>query len=391
MTDLSYDQLKELLESYFINPVNDFGNRYFLYTIPGLFSVIPPHIGQSVEETPGTLNSTYIMNMDTYGEPGSQPSPNPSFYDKLHRFERLRRKLNLKVYQLDLILNYLDCEALNNNDLIKIAYFYKVKSQLNLKLEECLLLFNDFIKYKEYSDYINLYDYIFLKNTEGYPMKENFMYLIGHIDENPSPQYFTLENIQTILPYISGVKITEQQYHSIIQHEWSNLPSPTLEVLSKIIRTVLMCKSMKISVDEYYFLRENFGSAIDNPIGMFDFIESIKKLKKYGFSIPDLAYLLKNINVEGNKIYKSTECIKDELSELRTIIKPVDKKLYRKHVIENSPKLFNDTIEQALTLVFNEISSGNLSNATTFISIHNDLFNNFNSLHLDENSNPVSL
>lgn len=379
-SDLTYDKINELLESYFINPVNNDNVRFFTYTIPGYNDAINNYNEDHSDNpiVPGTLETTFILNGTA-----SNPTPGIDFYDRLHRFERLRRKLDVEVFELDLIFNYFNINSLNENDIIKIAYFRKVKSLLNLKIEETLLLFGDFITGKSYTNYVNLYDFIFLKKTENYQFKENFEYLIGYVENPSNPENFTLENIQTILPYISGVKITEQQYLSIINYEWGTpLPTPSLAVLSTIIRTVLLCKSLNISVDEFYFLKNNFEPEINNPKEMLEFIEMTTKLKDYGFSIPDLAYVLKNLDIEGNKYFKTETTIKEELEELREIIKPVEKKQYRKHVIENSEKIFSMIIDQALDLVFEDFEDESL--AGSFIATHSDLFHNFGSQYSTE-------
>lgn len=397
LTGLSYDKIKDLLDSYFVNPVNDYGNRYFLYTIPGFLTERPDCLEEEEVENPGTLESTYIMNLDVYDletQPLAQPSPNELFYDRLHRFERLRRKLDLKVYQLDLILQYLNCDTLNENDITKIAYFFKVKSQFNLKLEECLLFFNDFREGISYPGYVNLYDFIFLKNSENYKFKDSFKFLMGYIETNPNAVEFKFDNLQTILPYISGVKITEQQYVSIIENlgfTTELMLIPTLARLSKIFRVVYICKSLNISVDEYFFLTKITDLEIGEPQGFFTFTENVLKLKQYGFDISDLAYILKNENLEGNEVYKSEKDIITDLSELRDIIKPVDKDFYRKHVLESCAKVFDETIEQALDYIFNEIPEGNVTAVADFLIQHNDLFNNFSNYYEDEQNNHITL
>ncbi|MDR0363668.1 MAG: hypothetical protein LBH92_01395 [Bacteroidales bacterium] len=363
-TELNYDEIVALLESYYINE-----DRYIAYSKPG------EEVNGSNNEKPGTLEATYIQKSS-----GNPAVPSISFYDKLHRFERLRKRLNLKVHELDIVLLYLNISktaTINDADFNKIAYLFKIKERGGLKLEEAALLCGNF-KCNSYSDYVCLYDYLFLRKTEDYSLKADFEKLKN--GASGMTANFKYNKIQAILPYISGIKITEDQYNRIILGEGiTKTATPDLAGLSQILRVVYLCNMLGISEDEYYFLKSASGiSDLTNPKNLWDFINWGDQIKTYGFSIPNLAYIIDGRKIESAAIYMSDAEVRANLKNIQQALKPLhmDEGFYQNHIVKNINAYFESYIEKAIEYVFENFTN-NSSVVGNFLTAHPDLFCNF--------------
>lgn len=364
-TGLSYDDIRNLVASHWVN-----SEGYIVYTKPG------EEVSGSNGEIPGTLEATYIQKKNGT----TVTTPDPKFFDRFHRFERLRKRLNLKMHELDLILRYLNIGtgSINDTTFNKIPYFFKVWKRLNLKLEETLLLCGDF-KYNPYPDYTILFDYLFLRKTENYSLKAEFEKLKKG---EPTVNSFTYNNIGTILPYISGIKITEEQYNRILKGEGiATTAKTTTDGLSRIFRVAYLCKALNITEEEFYFLKGIFGvTDLKNPESLLRFISYVDEVLTYGFSIPDLAYILNNQMLNGNSIYKSTDDLVSGLKSLQDELKPLDMEygFYRNHITKNINAYFENSISTAIGYIFRNFTTADDAKIRTFISKHPDLFCNFN-------------
>ncbi len=364
-TGLSYDDIRNLVASHWVN-----SEGYIVYTKPG------EEVSGSNGEIPGTLEATYIQKKNGT----TVTTPDPTFFDRFHRFERLRKRLNLKMHELDLILRYLNIGtgSINDTTFNKIPYFFKVWKRLNLKLEETLLLCGDF-KYNPYPDYTILFDYLFLRKTENYSLKAEFEKLKKG---EPTVNSFTYNNIGTILPYISGIKITEEQYNRILKGEGiATTAKTTTDGLSRIFRVAYLCKALNITEEEFYFLKGICGvTDLKNPESLLRFISYVDEVLTYGFSIPDLAYILNNQMLNGNSIYKSTDDLVSGLKSLQDELKPLDMEygFYRNHITKNINAYFENSISTAIGYIFRNFTTADDAKIRTFISKHPDLFCNFN-------------
>ena len=383
LTGLSYDEINELLTSYYINPVSE-SHRYVLYTIPGN-DTVSPYLGsgQTNGVKPGTLEGTFILKTG-----GSiDPSPNKAFYDRLHRFERLCKKLNLKVHELDLIFNYLETNTITSNDLCNVAYILKIKKMLNLKLEETLLLCNSF-KFNAYPNYVNRYDYLFIRKTENYALKEDFEKLKDSTTD--FSDVFIYSEIPTILSNISGLKISENSYNTILSGEQPILSgTPTIEGLSQICRVSILCKSLNITEEEYYFLKQISSlNDLKDAENLMKFINYVHQIRSYGFTIADLAYILSDKKIKGATITLDDEKIIDNLRELQKDLRKIkmeEEILYEKYISENLQNEFKTDIDEAINYIFSNFDASDPNSqesdeVTTFINKHPDIFCSFQEL-----------
>ena len=397
LSGLTFDEIKELITSHYINPEND--GRYVIFTIPGkqekdvltiyedMTGITMPAAYSSMTPTPGTLEATFIMKTI---EKAPNPSPDLTFYDRLHRFERLRKKLNLKVHELDLIIQYLNINLSSTDHILKIAYFLKLKEQLNLKLEELLLLVNNF-KFLDYPKYVNIYDYLFLRKSENYDFKEHFITLKA---QTATDSEFTYEKIQTILPYISGIKISEDSYNKIVAGEKIDTTATvTIGGLSKIFRVAYICKALHLKEEEYYFLKSELAATdMKNPKNLLNFINEVQQIKSYGFSIADLAYILTDKKLKGTSITLEDDKIKEHLKTLQEELKGLQLKkedYSLNHILNYLQNDMETIVDEALRYIFYDFGTPNteepeMTTVTNFINKHPDIFCRFQEIFIDQ-------
>lgn len=395
LTGLTYEEIKDLITSYYINPyqirnLEQTKIRFELFTQPG-----DKISGGGEKQQAGTLESTFIQTLEGEDTPQSA-SPDENFYIRLHRFQRLRKTLNLEVYELDLILRYLGVSSttvFTESYLEKIAYILKIREKLNLKLEEILLLSGDF-RFDPYPGYVNLFDFLFLKKTEEYTLKRCFQAVRDQQPlSNADQVLFTYKNIEMVLPFISGIKISEERYNNIVDRQVSKSTDTANNAgLSAIFRVAYLCKALGVTEEEFYFLRdylqyvpnggrEQLLPVLTDPKTLLEFIEKVEQVKAYGFSIPDLAYLLNGSNLKGNTLYLDEKGIGESLKNLQADLQSLsfEDSLYEKHISKNMAGYFEEDIQTALQYIYEDFGTEEVNTETVsaFIDLHPDLFAGF--------------
>ena len=294
---LTYQELVNLLDSYFVS--QSLSIRY------------------SIRSRVDANNHSFeIIGTD------NNVSPDFSFYERLVRFERLRRKSGLTVQELDIVLAYLDLNNISTDFIRNLAYILKIWKNSNLELEEILIIFKDFITGKNYPGYTLLFEKLFLSQSNEYKHKNDFELLIKDSSSGYSST-FTYKNISPVISNIPHINISGTDYDFILQKYNINSDSrPQLNEISFIIRIGYVCKLLKITVKEFFFLKSINGTAdLCDPGYFLQFKEQIEKIRSYGFKISDLAYILKNEIIGDNSTYISTSEIISHLNEVLTEVK----------------------------------------------------------------------
>jgi Tc toxin complex TcA C-terminal TcB-binding domain/ABC toxin N-terminal region/Neuraminidase-like domain/Salmonella virulence plasmid 28.1kDa A protein len=294
ISKLTFDKLKELLESEFINPLK-----------------------KTIEYS--TLNPCSVEDA-TIPFSGSE-------LDKLHRFCRLQNKLGWTISELDKAIIAFST-GIDEAFIINSYYIQKIREKTRISLVEILSWWRDMDTNTTFVDEKSLYAKVYLSNADNPPTILEPINL-GTRNFNTSNTITEAEKAHIY----SAVKISESDLDLIISKTGMN--SVGLSNLSVIYNIASFCKTQRIKISEYFILLEltemepltgYYPSTLQNklPADTLAFITELDKIKDSGFSIYDLYYLLTNNAVEKSKLSLDDETIalflteaRDELKKLR--------------------------------------------------------------------------
>lgn len=327
-TKLSYRELLELLDCYYINPIET--------TTPDVsrkFAILN-------NETTADIATCNLYELKIYP---ANVTDLPPFMDRVHRFVRLARALGWHFYELDRALRAIGGNEITSASFKKMAQLKYLAESLNIKVEDACTLFQDveILPYRDYRhedenceliDIPNQYTRIFknpvLANANltnpfpaiAFPATAPFGFSVIEVDKfcnliagiiqfNPDDTATLLEEVY--VKYSAAIS-TPGGKKSIL---------PNMNILSYIYRQATLIKALKLSMTEWTFyvqwLSSNnyFGNISADPanntaavpISMlastaspytaipFDtlrFNATVRLFKNAGFKTADLEYLL---------------------------------------------------------------------------------------------------
>lgn len=353
-TKLSYRDLLELLDCYYINPLET--------TTP------------SVSRKFAILNNDTTLDIATCNlyELKIHPAHStdlPPFMDRVHRFVRLAKALGWHFYELDRALRAIGGNEISMASFKKLAQLKYLADALNINIEDACTLFQDIetLPYRDYRhededceliDIPNQYTRIF-KNPVLANANLNNLFPITPFSST-APYAFSVIEVDKFCNLISGIiQLSSDDTEILLDEVYDKYSSaistpsgkksilPNISILSYIYRQSLLIKSLKLSIKEWSFYvqwisNNNYFGNISadpanntaaKPISMFAssvspytaipfdairFCSTLRLFKNAGFKTADLEYLL---------LDKATDTIVDDrqntylasiLTDLRT-------------------------------------------------------------------------
>jgi|GEM_PF-2211090 len=354
-THLSYRELLELLDCYYINPVHN-PEEEDPELIVRKFAIL--NNSSTTDITTCRLDQLRI-------EPANSADI-PSFLDRLHRFVRFSRALGWHFYDLDIALRAVGSNTINETSFKKIAQLKHLSDTLNIKVADCCILFQD-IEGLPYRDYMHEDENCeLIEIPDQYTRIFRSTAMVNSNLESPFPPKpissiflpdFPTVKLDVFANYISGiVQLKPNELQIILDEVYSVYSSYVdlvdseitinISILSYIHRQNILIKSLKLSVKEWMFYKKwitdsaYFGNTsgdapnntASNPISTlgigspysaipFDtvrFINCLKLFKNAGFSYNDLEYLLLDKPLDAVSDLKLNAAIAEVLGVLRT-------------------------------------------------------------------------
>jgi hypothetical protein len=295
---LSYQELRELLLTSFINP----------RTVP--FPEGRLRIEFSGQEC--DLDKASIVNLDKEAAL------------KIVRFVRLQRKLGWSIPDLDRAIKALNGENLNPNFLVQLSYIKQLQSDLKVPLSHLLSWWGtklDTRTYKLDGEVINKSPYaeVFLnKAFFTTPEEMEPFELNGQGTElKQTPNDIT----EYTAPIAAALGISTEDFNSL-RRTTNNLLN--LAKLSGLYRVVSLAKSLHLSIREYLTLWYLIGGEpFQSPQETMRFVEEVRFVRESAFSLSELTYLLWHIETPAVGVAPTTDSITLILNALRDGLKTI--------------------------------------------------------------------
>ena len=254
----------------------------------------------------------------------------PLAFDRTHRFIRLWRNSEWKIWELDLLLrsekvgNYVDVNTDNLTDstLHNLKLFSQQQKILNLSCDKLLSFYEDINILNTYENgkiKPSLYDAIFLSTTLSNPLNAR---LLNIKDSNTAEIASDGEDDALIAACLS---ITKKDYY-FLKSKFTG--DKNRAYLSYLYRHVTLSQKLKTSVKDLILFLELFGIDIKNPYTidvLNEIISQFTNLSNLPLSLKEYEYLLDyeygvTLSDAAQKLVLSDELLEKHTSELYNII-----------------------------------------------------------------------
>ncbi|MCB2190550.1 MAG: peptidoglycan-binding protein [Deltaproteobacteria bacterium] len=239
---------------------------------------------------------------------------------RAHRFVRLWRKLGWSMRDLDRAISAFSSDAasgverLNDRLMVQLAHVQRVRTDLNLTVEQSLTFWSDLN-----TDGSNpLYERLFLNPSVIQPVDPDFE-LDGEelaiVSSDPGRAKISL-HASTVMA-ATGITSTELALLTASGPEADVL---NLANLSRIHRYALLAEGVGISLREVLSFKKLSGLDPfdpDHPENLLRFTRLIDRIKDSGFSIAGLDYVLAHRFAEGTGVAPDDKTIALVLDEIR--------------------------------------------------------------------------
>jgi hypothetical protein len=325
-TGLTYTELLQLLDCYFINPLTALGATTRKMVIIKNSS--------TVADDTCNLNELKIDGMDA------------NVLRLLYRFVRIQRVLGWTYYELDRALLAMGItntytlapNNLNQTDFKHLAQFKYVISTLKTGVEEATILRIDIDErpYRNYdksepADIPNLYERIF-RNPALFDVKPASYPFKANAASNVAVPRDVLQN------YLSGIfNVPGARMNVLLDTLFPAATSivPDIPLLSSIYREVLLLKSLKLSVEDWLLFKkwltntgsfgadgtEQYDKHVDftlfYPQQMIRLITFVQNMQQGGLTGADVDYLLQD--AVGDTI--ADDQLNDTLTKMLTTLR----------------------------------------------------------------------
>ncbi|GAA4457569.1 neuraminidase-like domain-containing protein [Rurimicrobium arvi] len=342
-TQLTYTDLLELLDCYYINPVNNAAPDSRLFAILRNSSTVDI-----------TTCNLFELKIEPYDF-----ADIPPFLDRLHRFVRLARLLGWTYYDLDIAMRAVASNVLDQSGFIRIAQLKYLADQLNMKVADACILFQN-VEVLPYRDYQMSGDDCELKDIPDQYTRifRNEALANAHVPNPfpPSPaSSFSAVPKDTFRSFMSGVtQLKAVDLQVILDDAYSRYGAssgdtftPSLASLSYIYRQSLLMRALKLKIEDWTFYKlwcvtSNYfgtlsggdanntaanpisilspvsGSAYTaNPYDAIRFVSFVKVCKNTGLLAANMEYILRDQQSDAVADLNNTDKLQNLMEALR--------------------------------------------------------------------------
>ena len=249
------------------------------------------------------------------------PQPSQQQLSRIHRFERLRRKLGWSFYELDRVIAAFQPAEINSDLLIALSNFRRVQAEFNVPLEEMLVWWADLdtrIYRPQGRDIVpSPYQRIF-QNPVVFDTQTLALFAL---DDSGNELTHSGEALTDHLPSLAaalGARTEDLQLAAAADATLS------LATLSGLYRVVSFARALRIPVRDLFTFRplsahDPFASPAETMRFHHDLIEAADA----GFTLPQIAYLLRHTESPGVPVAPTDTEIAAKLIRLRNAIREI--------------------------------------------------------------------
>lgn len=285
------------------------GNAGWVTTLAGNLRTLLDRAGISYEELTKVLALRYVndeVSPATIAFVNAEPSCaledreivsfSEAIADRMHRFLRLSRKLDMDWLELDRLIATVGGGVIDEPFLVTLAGLLEVRQRFGLATDEAAAFYADIGAYpydEPFDPSPSLYERLFQSRKVFAEPDPAFAIgaLGGTIEASHHP---TLR---------AALGVNDAELAVLLAREQN---ARTLPVLSQMYRVVRLSKSLGISMADYYRavdLSTNDPSApfdpFETPVATREFADLVESLVDWGVSFVDLNYLCRHEEVEA--------------------------------------------------------------------------------------------
>ncbi|MEK6283554.1 MAG: neuraminidase-like domain-containing protein [Acidobacteriota bacterium] len=282
-TGVSYEELVELVKTYFVNPLQHDDTRRVELEPPVDCKIDATHVIRATTDT----------------------------WSRLHRFIRLQRTIGWSIADLDRAIFAVGLDApgpiLDRGTLLRLALIKRAESEIDRPLSLLLSLWSDFDTWGTDALYLKLFQSRAVTSSED---TEQFTLNIAG-DPNIKPangQHELADNTQLLANHVptilAALRISEADLDRIWSHALASqaiqdreTATLTLHNLSVLHRYAVLAKGIGMRVADMVSLLDLTGLnpfAPGSPASTLRFEELSRKLLQSGFSVATLEYLFRH-------------------------------------------------------------------------------------------------
>lgn len=383
-TGLTYIETLQLLECYFVNPLNQTNQRSITIVAANGFDAATCNIDQLQFQTPSPQSLKVVP------------------------FIRLWRKTGWNIFDLDRVLNALNVTDftgnINSTLIIPVSHIFRLKNKFNISIQIIVSLWKN-IDTSVYCDHstekqprlATQYESLFQNKKITTPVDADL--------SDPLALSGTLAAKAPII--IDAFNLSQKDFDTLSNTPFTN-GNLTLQNLSSIYGYTLLSKALKLPIDDLISL---INITTLHPIGdvtkmssTLTFIDKVNFIRSTGFSVTDLNIFLGNtieitppINV--NNLSELLESVREGLRKIELLVpagstaleQAANKKANQNSFIINTLATAFKTESKTINVLINDlvkIPEGSSTN-TIEIFINDNFINSQGSLFTIDTNNQV--
>ena len=249
------------------------------------------------------------------------PQPSQPQLSRIHRFERLRRKLGWSFYELDRAIAAFQPGEINSDLLVAVSNFRRVRAEFSVPLEEMLTWWSDLdtrIYRPQGRDIVpSPYQRVF-QNPVVFDAQTLALFAL---DDSGNELTHSGEALADHLPSLAAALGARTEDLQLAVAADATL---SLATLSELYRVVSFARALRIPVRDLL----TFGplSAHDpfaSPAETMRFHHDLVEAADAGFTVPQIAYLLRHTESPGVPVAPTDTEIAAKLIRLRNAIREI--------------------------------------------------------------------
>lgn len=238
-----------------------------------------------------------------------------AYFDRMHRFIRLWRKLGWEIEDVDRAIKTLDSEGgdISEGLLTSLVHILRLQELLDAPASLLVGWWGDMLSYT-HSDIKTLYEQIFLNPLVQNPPDEAFLLKADRTALLNSGN----ETLGQKSPLISAALGIAQNDISQLQTLLGMDDEITLTNLFELYRIVSLARALGISISDYSSLISlTAATPFINPLALIEFCQTVEFILNSGFGIQELAYLLQQDASASSLLGLTSAQVSQKLKSIR--------------------------------------------------------------------------
>lgn len=286
---LAYEELEDILRSRHLNPEGDI------------------HVRHDAPDC--DLDHSHLVNR-----------PENGFFDRMHRFVRLMRRLDWTPRQLDAALAAIPPHQTTDSFLVSLGEVVAIRERTGADLEEVLSWFGG-LDTHDWGEEPSLYARRFQDETVANPTEASFE-LESDGTELANTTQFVENHVSAIR---AALEVTSEEMNLLIATQLPDEPATSdhplvLANLSRLYRVVSLAKAVDLRVRDLVVLLEFFDQDPfdgDSPHGMTAFLEDVDRVRRSDFDAAELDYIFRHRRRPGAPVAALDDAVSRTLTGLR--------------------------------------------------------------------------